>query len=146
MAKIHFIHPDGTEARFALGGDAFKIGRAPDNDIVLPDPRVSAHHFILKKSTSGEFIINDLGATNPTRVNGRAAPLQELKDGDTLLIGDTYARYESPPGSTATGPPSPGRPGRPATLEPPAVQGTGCFALVLAGLLLALGGSVWAAM
>jgi hypothetical protein len=56
----------------ALEGEAFTIGRAEDNDIVVPDPRVSSHHLVLKRSQSGNFIINDLGATNPTRVNGRA--------------------------------------------------------------------------
>ena len=77
MPKIHFVFPDGAEARFALEGDTFTIGRAEDNDMVIQDPRVSAHHLILKRSQSGNFIINDLGATNPTKVNGRAATLAE---------------------------------------------------------------------
>ena len=108
MPKIHFVFPDGAEARFALEGETFTIGRAEDNDMVIQDPRVSAHHLILKRSQSGNFIINDLGATNPTKVNGRAATLAELSDGDTLLIGDTFARYEasSPAATTPSASPA----------------------------------------
>lgn len=145
MPKIHFVFPDGAEARFALEGDSFTIGRAEDNDIVIPDPRVSSHHLVLKRSQSGNYIINDLGATNPTRVNGRPSSLAELSDGDTLMLGDTYARYESP-AATATPPLRPaGRPARaPTSDDGPAPRG--CFALLIASaLVLALAGTAWAA-
>jgi predicted component of type VI protein secretion system len=141
MPKIHFVFPDGSEARFALEGDAFTVGRADDNDIVLPDPRVSSHHLVLKRSQSGNYIINDLGATNPTRVNGRASALAELTDGDTILLGDTFARYEAPAAALVAPPRPAGRPPRSVAGETgPAA--TGCFALLLA---LALAGGVTAA-
>ena len=139
MPKLHFVFPDGAEARYALEGEAFTIGRAEDNDIVIPDPRVSSHHLVLKRSQSGNFIINDLGATNPTRVNGRASTLAELADGDTLILGDTFARYEAPAPARPVG-----RRPRPAASSdsPPAA---GCFAMVVAaGLLATLAGSAWA--
>lgn len=141
MPKLHFVYPDGAEARFSLEGDSFTVGRAADNDIVIPDPRVSSHHLILKRSQSGNYIINDLGATNPTRVNGRTSALAELSDGDTLMLGDTYARYESPAAAASRS-----RPGRnPAAAE--RTGGTGCFALLLALLMAAaLAGSAWAGL
>jgi hypothetical protein len=155
MPKLQFVFPDGTEARYSLEGESFKIGRAPDNDIVIPDPRVSSHHLVLNRARSGDFVVNDLGATNPTRVNGRASQWQELQDGDTLLLGDTYARYESkaavapaaaqPAAGAVPGRPVPGRApaAGPGAGEAPA--GSGCFALVV-GVLLAAGGIVvWAA-
>lgn len=145
MPKIHFVFPDGAEARFALEGDSFTVGRAEDNDMVIPDPRVSSHHLVLKRSQSGNFIVNDLGPTNPTRVNGRTSALAELSDGDTLMLGDTYARYES---SVATGAPSPrpaGRPMRAAAFDE-APTSRGCFALlVAAGVIAAMAGTAWAA-
>jgi len=139
MPKIHFVFPDGAEARFALDGDSFTVGRAEDNDIVVPDPRVSSHHLVLKRSQSGNFIVNELGATNPTRINGRKSTLAELVDNDTLWLGDTYARYESPP---AVPPRAPGRPARSGVDEAPAARG--CFALILAFALAAVAGSAWA--
>lgn len=141
MPKIHFVFPDGAEARFSLEGESFTVGRAPDNDMVIPDPRVSSHHLILKRSQSGNFIVNDLGATNPTRVNGRTSSLAELTDGDTLMLGDTYARYESP--AAAAPPRPPGRTGRPAHSEElPAARG--CFAVLLAtALITGVVGAAW---
>jgi pSer/pThr/pTyr-binding forkhead associated (FHA) protein len=142
MPKIHFVYPDGAEARFALEGDSFTVGRAEDNDIVIPDPRVSSHHLVLKRSQSGNYIVNDLGATNPTRVNGRTSALAELSDGDTLMLGDTYARYEAPPAATVR---PPGRQAR-ARADGEKPSGAGCFAFVLALFLVAaLAGSAWAA-
>lgn len=141
MPKLHFVHPDGTEARFALEGDVFRIGRAPDNDIVLSDARVSSHHLLLQRTSSGNYMANDLGATNPTRINGRVITLHELRDGDTLWIGDTYARYENPPAQT------PGRPARGAVGDAAAGSSAqGCFALLLAaGVMLVAAGVAWAA-
>jgi len=144
MPKLHFVFPDGAEARFALEGEAFTIGRAEDNDIIIPDPRVSSHHLVLKRSQSGNFIINDLGATNPTRVNGRTSTLAELVDGDTLMLGDTFARYEAPAPARP-----PGRQPRPVA-QSDAPTGSGCFALLIASTLMAaavlaaLAGTAWA--
>ncbi len=138
MPKLHFVFPDGSEARFALEGDTFTVGRADDNDIVVPDARVSSHHLILKRSQAGNYIVNDLRPTNPTRVNGRTASLAELSDGDTLMLGDTYARYEAPapaPAASAVARP-PGRHGRTSAAADQPHVSTGCFALLLATALL----------
>ena len=137
MPKIHFVYPDGAEARFALEGDSFTVGRAEDNDIVIPDQRVSSHHAVLKRTKSGDFVINDLGATNPIRVNGRVSELKELQDSDTLMLGDTYARYENAAAVSAGNAAA----RRPGPREPQVVQ-TGCFALVLATGLTAAGAVV----
>lgn len=132
MAKINLIFPDGTEARYALEGDAFTIGRAEDNDLVLPDQRVSSHHAVLKKVQSGDFVLNDLGATNPTRVNGRPTQLHELRHGDTILWGDIYAAYENPTAGGPLDPRAPRRPGAPSAPVAEAPAASGCFALALA--------------
>ncbi len=140
MPKISFVFPDGSEAKFSLEGDTFRLGRAEDNDIVIPDQRVSSHHAVLKRTKSGDFVINDLGATNPIRVNGRVSELKELQDSDTLMLGDTYARYENAAAVAASGAAA----RRPGPREPQVVQ-TGCFALVLAVGLTAAGGLIaWA--
>jgi predicted component of type VI protein secretion system len=139
MPKLQFVLPDGTETRYSLEGETFKIGRAPDNDIVLSDPRVSSHHLVLTRIVSGAFIAHDLGATNPTRINGRPSPLHELKDGDTLLLGDTYAKYESDAAPAARPQVAPaGRAARSNATEP-AVPGRGCFAMLVVGALGMLG-------
>ena len=74
--------------------------------------------------------------------SGRAATLAELSDGDTLLIGDTFARYEATsPAATA-----PNR--RSRTPSDPATTQGGCFALLLAsasllGVLIGTAKTLW---
>jgi pSer/pThr/pTyr-binding forkhead associated (FHA) protein len=143
MPKLQFVLPDGTETRYSLEGATCKIGRAPDNDIVLSDPRVSSYHLVLTRSGSGGFIAHDLGATNPTRINGRPSPLHELKDGDTLLVGDTYAKYESS-APAVVGPPLAPAGRAPRSNVEPAAAGRGCFAVLVVGSLGMLGVSALA--
>jgi pSer/pThr/pTyr-binding forkhead associated (FHA) protein len=140
MPKIIFTYPDGSEMRLSLEGDVFTIGRADDNDIVLADQRVSSHHAVLKRGPAGEFIVNDLGATNPTRVNGKPTQLHPLQHGDTLLIGDVFAMYESERAAV-----DPRIPRRAAPAAPVETVGTGCFALLAATLLLCAAWAVLAA-
>ena len=49
--------------------ETLRIGKAPDNDLVLPDDTVSRHHCELVRSKGG-IHVKDLGSTNGTRVQG----------------------------------------------------------------------------
>ena len=83
----------GEQRSRVFGVNGGTIGRAPDNDWVLPDPKrvVSGHHcdieyrngayWIKDTSTNGVFV-ND--AEDPVSVTGPVA----LHDGDRLRIGD----------------------------------------------------------
>ncbi len=64
------------------------IGRDPACDIVISDAEVSRRH--ARVLVSGDTcILEDLGSTNGTFVNGRriSAPY-ELKNGDTIMMGE----------------------------------------------------------
>lgn len=95
MPKITLSHSDGSEQKFSLQGKFFKVGRAPDNDIVLPDGASSNYHAVLKVTESGDFSVTDLGSTNHTKVNGKRVSTAQLHDGDRILFGDTLALYAS---------------------------------------------------
>src|SRR5450631_4905672 len=83
----------GAESSMLFGQDGGCIGRALDNDWVLPDPQryLSSHHarvqfrdgayYLLDTSTNGVYV-ND--GTVPI---GRRAPYP-LRDGDRLRMGD----------------------------------------------------------
>lgn len=62
------------------------IGRLGSNDIVLDDPAVSRNHAKVRLADQA-FTITDLGAANPTLVNGQEIARQELQDGDRVEIG-----------------------------------------------------------
>jgi hypothetical protein len=63
------------------------IGRSPDSDLVIADEFVSSAHAQVVPADGG-FVLEDLGSTNGTRVNGQPAtrPLP-LTAGDVIEIG-----------------------------------------------------------
>ena len=80
------------------------IGRAPDNQIVLDDPRASRHHAHIRPDADGSFMLID-GAVvngqikrsaNKVFVNGEQKFEQLLKDGDRITIGASTLRFEQP--------------------------------------------------
>jgi hypothetical protein len=57
------------------------IGRAPDAHVQLQDTFVSSHHARVEAETGG-LVVEDLGSTNGTSVNG-----EEMAAGQRLLLG-----------------------------------------------------------
>ncbi|MBX7455906.1 ATP-binding cassette domain-containing protein [Mycolicibacterium sp. 3033] len=66
---------------------SIKIGRASDNDIVIPDVLASRHHATLVTTPAGTEI-RDNRSINGTFVNGSRVETQLLSDGDTVTIGN----------------------------------------------------------
>ena len=63
-----------------------RIGRAPDNDIVLTDLLVSRNHAELRRTDAG-FEVVDLGTRNGTFVNGRRVTHAVLRPADLVSAG-----------------------------------------------------------
>jgi len=69
--------------RSRIGASGLLIGRSPDCDLVLPDPRTSRHHALVREGISGPILI-PLGR-NPTLLNGaRISQVMPLQAGDKL--------------------------------------------------------------
>ncbi|MBO0794789.1 MAG: FHA domain-containing protein, partial [Ktedonobacteraceae bacterium] len=86
----------GPLGRIALESPRITVGRAQDNQLVVSDPKASAHHAVIQ--LHGEsYTVTDLGSTNGTFVNeqklDRNIP-QFLKSSDKVRIGDTVFIYE----------------------------------------------------
>jgi pSer/pThr/pTyr-binding forkhead associated (FHA) protein/thioredoxin reductase/NAD-dependent dihydropyrimidine dehydrogenase PreA subunit len=81
----------GTEV--ATAAAAIKIGRNPEwADLVVTDPSVSGKHARLERSPQGTYLIEDVGSTHGTTVNGqRLAPGTKavLNPGDRFLLGES---------------------------------------------------------
>ena len=71
-----------------VAGGLLRIGRAPDNDLILGDGRVSRHHGRIA-GRQGTLVYTDLGSTNGSRVNGEPVIEVVLGAGDRILVGDT---------------------------------------------------------
>ena len=89
---------------------SIKIGRATDNDIVIPDVLASRHHATLVSTPSGTEI-RDNRSINGTFVNGSRVESALLHDGDVVTIGNvdlafadgTLARRTETEAATRTG-------------------------------------------
>jgi ABC transport system ATP-binding/permease protein len=82
MMKI--LRPGKAEAETP---GAIKIGRANDNDIVIPEVLASRHHATLIP-TPGGTEIHDNRSINGTFVNGARVDSALLNDGDVVTIGN----------------------------------------------------------
>lgn len=71
---------------------AVRMGRSPDNDVILRDPATSGHHARLERR-GDQFWIIDLGSTNGTFVNGEAIQEKQLNHGDRLTIGQNSVHF-----------------------------------------------------
>jgi pSer/pThr/pTyr-binding forkhead associated (FHA) protein len=70
------------------------IGRSSENDVQLPDLRVSRRHAELTQP--GEAIeLTDLGSSNGTLVNGRTVTHVTLKAGDQISLGGVILYVET---------------------------------------------------
>ncbi len=65
-----------------------RIGRTPDNDIVVSDVLASRHHARVS-TRGGMLVIEDLGSVNGTFVNGHRVASAPLNEGDVVTIGNS---------------------------------------------------------
>lgn len=70
------------------------LGRRPYNDVVIDNLAVSGEHAALQLS-GAEVLLEDLGSTNGTYVNGKAVKKQPLQNGDTIEVGKYKIKYVS---------------------------------------------------
>ena len=70
-----------------------RIGRGPDNDIIVLDLGVSKQHAELRRTPASRYSIIDLGSHNGTYVNGTRVSRQELNEGDIIAIGHATFRF-----------------------------------------------------
>ena len=105
MAHLKITDASGRQWQFSfLPQVACTIGRAPDNTVVLDDPRASRYHAHINQADDGTFTIVD-GAVingqlrrsaNKVFINGEPRFEQLLKTGDRVTIGASTLRFEQP--------------------------------------------------
>ena len=133
MAQYQLIMRTGPTpgAVFALEGDQLTIGRDSTNEITINDAEVSRRHARLTFQ-GGKFVLEDLGSTNGTFVNGqRLAGPRVLKAGEVVSFGEQIVLvFESStfdPAATVASPRAAAVPSasRPVPPPPPPAQYAG---------------------
>ncbi|RBP73826.1 FHA domain-containing protein FhaB/FipA, partial [Brevibacterium celere] len=78
-----------------LSGAPVTFGRAPDNTIVISDDFASSHHARIV-AQNGAWVLEDLGSTNGTFVDGsRISSPVSLSIGTQITIGHTTLETQS---------------------------------------------------
>jgi len=91
---VYAIRRNGHSA-----GHLITVGRAPDNDVVVPDASISRFHAYVKEGADRQWLIQDAGSTNGTSVNGHSVPRQgsgsptALKSGDDVRLGQVELTF-----------------------------------------------------
>ncbi len=87
----------GSGAEVALTGrPVTRLGRAPDNDVVLDNKRSSRYHAEVRWEKP-HYVLHDMDSTNGTLVNGeRLIAPHALKDGDRIEIAGIGYRFSDP--------------------------------------------------
>lgn len=94
VSAAELVMEDGRT--LTLDENGLRIGRMPDNDLVLNDNLVSRHHCAITGTPAG-FVLTDLQSTHGTTVNDeRVTVARPLADGDELVIGATRIRFSQP--------------------------------------------------
>jgi adenylate cyclase len=78
-------------------GNAWRLGRASDSQIILPGELVSRQHALVQRMENGEYYLFDLGSRNGTFLNGTRVTIPvPLCDGDRISLGDFHVSFHCP--------------------------------------------------
>lgn len=103
MATLRLDSPDGERLLAQLDpAMPLRIGRDPDNDLAVRDPRMSRHHARIVYER-GFYVLYDLSSANGTFVGGKRIHVAPLVNGAIIRMGNSNGRFED-----AGDPPPPG--------------------------------------
>ncbi len=101
--------------QWALDKEITRVGRWPDNDVVIDDRWVSRYHAEIRREAT-QYTVRDLGSKNGTFVNGqRLAAPHRLRDGDQISVAPLHVLTFVDYAATA---PLPGQKPAPLELDP----------------------------
>ena len=85
------VDPSGHRARARIDPVPFRIGRAPESDLIIRDTRASRTHARILVE-HGEYVIEDCGSRHGTFVNGKQITRHVLRNSDRIELGvpDSY--------------------------------------------------------
>ncbi|MEA2441608.1 MAG: hypothetical protein QOH76_3032 [Thermoleophilaceae bacterium] len=88
------LAPQAPFPRLVTPTAPVQIGRHADNDFVIDDRTVSRHHAAIHRE-GYLWMLEDLGSTNGTRVNGtQVRERAAIVPGDELSFGAATARFD----------------------------------------------------
>ncbi len=105
MSKLIISRNKEVVRQVELAERRMTIGRHPDNDIVIANGAVSARHAAITRS-GDQAVLEDLGSSNGTFVNGQRVAQAVLAPGDRAAIATYEVQFlaqEAPPAPAPLG-------------------------------------------
>ena len=89
--RLVVVEPNGTRRDVVVIASPFRIGRQAGNELTLRDSRVSRHQAQIL-TVEGKLVLEDMGSSHGTFVNGEKILRHELKPSDQIDFGvaDSY--------------------------------------------------------
>jgi len=93
-AVLRLVKGPGAPKDYVLDLDEVIVGRGQDAHVIIDSESISRRHAAFERSESG-YRCRDLGSSNGLLVNATLVPSAELKDGDSVQIGDALFMYRA---------------------------------------------------
>jgi DNA-binding NtrC family response regulator len=92
--RFHLVLLDTERAGtvYPLATEDLRVGKATDNDVVIDHPTVSRNHLVVRRQ-GDRFLVQDLGSTNGTFLDGAQVREAYLRPGALLEVGDVRLRF-----------------------------------------------------
>ncbi|MDQ6644386.1 MAG: FHA domain-containing protein, partial [Chloroflexota bacterium] len=87
LASITFVKGSLSGKKFQIVKPITTIGRQSDNDIVVPDQKVSRHHVRLVHD-NGSWSIEKLSQSSPVTINQKSTEKEAIQHNSTIGIGE----------------------------------------------------------
>ncbi len=96
VARCHLAVLSGADKgrEVLVTGDVCRVGKAPDNHLVLDDETVSRYHFELVREPRG-WLLRDAGSTNGTQLDGAEIREAFLKTLSVVTAGTVQLRVRT---------------------------------------------------
>ena len=104
--RIQILEGPEKGKGFAFDRVEISIGRTAENDVVLADNSISRQHLSIRDKGRA-YILQDLGSSNGTLLNGKPVREAVLKPGDKIQAGAAVILFEGPkvvPGKSGSRP------------------------------------------
>ena len=96
---------DREIGRWEMDRPRLRVGRTPDNDIVIDNLAVSRLHAVIEEDR-GSYIVRDCDSLNGTEVNGERVTRRTLADGDEITIAKHTIMFRAQSGHAVSEPES----------------------------------------
>jgi DNA-binding NtrC family response regulator len=92
--QFHLVLLDTDRAGtvYPLSGEVLRIGKAPENDVVIDHPTVSRNHLVVRRQ-GDLFLVQDLDSPHGTFLDGAQVREAYLRPGALLKVGDVRLRF-----------------------------------------------------